>query len=51
VREPGQVRLLQIIHDNSQRLDRMVQDVLQVETGAIAQSASASTSPSTWRHS
>lgn len=30
VREPGQIRLLQIIHDNSQRLDRMVQDVLKL---------------------
>jgi two-component system sensor histidine kinase PilS (NtrC family) len=30
MRTPGQARLLQIIHDNSQRLDRMVQDVLKL---------------------
>ena len=29
-RDSGQLRLLQIIHDNSQRLDRMVQDVLKL---------------------
>ncbi len=30
MRTPSQARMLQIIHDNSQRLDRMVQDVLKL---------------------
>jgi two-component system sensor histidine kinase PilS (NtrC family) len=30
MRTPAQARMLQIIHDNSQRLDRMVQDVLKL---------------------
>jgi len=30
LRSPSQARMLQIIHDNSQRLDRMVQDVLKL---------------------
>jgi two-component system sensor histidine kinase PilS (NtrC family) len=30
MRSPSQARMLQIIHDNSQRLDRMVQDVLKL---------------------
>ena len=30
LRSPSQARMLQIIHDNTQRLDRMVQDVLKL---------------------
>jgi two-component system, NtrC family, sensor histidine kinase PilS len=30
LRSPSQARMLQIIHDNAQRLDRMVQDVLKL---------------------